>query len=108
MGYTTISAAKISQETCDNGVIIDVRTRDEHQTKRLGFAHIHIPMDEITPEILEGKYNLTKDTCLNILCLGGRRAEMVAAKLCSYGYCNVNVIEGGLIACEKCGHPIEN
>lgn len=105
-GYKIANADQLACATQNKIEIIDVRTHAEHAEKHLAHPHIHIPMDELTSKTLIQKYHLNKDSDLYILCLGGKRAAIVANKLTAEGFLNVHVIEGGLMACEKCGHAL--
>jgi hypothetical protein len=53
------------------------------------------------------RHGLDKDSDVYILCRSGKRATQAAEKFVSEGYRKVKVIEGGIIACEDCGHDIK-
>ena len=104
-GYKTIQADQLAAALQSGGAIIDVRTQAEHNEKCLTLPHIHLPMDELTPEALQAQ-GLVGQSPLYILCLGGKRAAAVATRLATQGFGNLHVIEGGILSCEKCGHDI--
>jgi len=104
--FKMISPDQIDHMLATGGTIIDVRTQAEHTDKCLEKAHLHIPMDQINAEVLRAKHGLGFNSTLYILCLGGKRAAVVAQQLASEGFTDVHVIDGGIMGCEKCGASI--
>lgn len=104
--YKHINAKDLDTDICRHGTILDVRTHAEHKDCRLAARHIHIPMDEITPNRLIHEHHLKKDDAIYILCLAGRRATMVADALSAHGFTNLFVIDGGLNACRACNQAL--
>lgn len=102
----TISANDLSKIDISNGVMIDVRTKMEHDEKRLTCAHAHIPLDQLNPRAFMTQNNLAADTPVYLLCRSGGRATQAAAQFIAAGYPNVSVIDGGIMACEQCGHAV--
>ncbi|HQO03835.1 MAG TPA: rhodanese-like domain-containing protein [Spirochaetota bacterium] len=78
-----------------NGVVLDVRSKEEHETVAFSLIHhvpvIHIPIDEIPSRIGE----IPKDKQVGTFCSSGVRATMVYFYLRVLGYNNVRIIEGG-------------
>lgn len=105
-GYKVIQANQLNDALRSDGAIIDIRTHAEYADRRLELTHTHLPMEEVTGEVLMQRYLLNKDSSIYILCLGGKRAAIVASRLADEGFKNIHLIEGGLMACEKCGHEI--
>ena len=101
-----ISAADLSKIDISKGVIIDVRTKMEHDEKHMTCAHAHIPLDQLNPRAFMIQHNLPTDTPVYLLCRSGGRATQAAAQFIAAGYPNVSVIDGGIIACEQCGHNV--
>ncbi len=106
-GFTTINAKELNHIDPNQGVILDVRTKMEHAETHIGFGHTHVPLDELKPTDLMMRHGLDKDSDVYILCRSGKRATQAAEKFAAEGYRNVKVIEGGIIACEDCGHDIK-
>lgn len=102
----SIKPDQLTPESCKSATIIDVRTEEEHAQACLDQPHIHIPMDAIDPAALVAQHGLSKDSMLYILCLGGKRAAVVAEALGKAGFTNVFVIEGGLMGCQACGQAL--
>ncbi len=102
----TIPASDLPKVDISHGVIIDVRTGVEHNEKRLTCAHAHIPLDTLNPRAFMNQNNLNADTPVYLLCRSGGRATQAAAQFMAAGYPNVTVIEGGIMACEACGHDV--
>lgn len=78
-----------------NAVMLDVRSKEEHETVAFSLIHhvpvIHIPIDEIPSRIGE----IPKDKQVGTFCSSGVRATMVYFYLRALGYDNVRIIEGG-------------
>jgi rhodanese-related sulfurtransferase len=105
--FTYIRAADLKPEDPGRGVILDVRTPMEHAEKRMGLAHEHVPLDELDPAQFMNSLGLGADAEICILCRSGKRAAQAAGKFTAAGYSNVKVVEGGITACENCGHDIK-
>lgn len=87
------------QEVKDTeAVILDIRTKAEHDNMRLMADHTFLPLDEI--EI--AKFAQEQNKQLLILCHSGGRAKMLCEMLIEAGLENTKVIEGGISSCKKC------
>ncbi len=87
-------------------LILDVRTHDEHEAAHLRRKHHHVPLDRLDAREFMTEEGLGHGDSVYILCKSGMRARAAAEKFCAAGYENVHVIEGGIIACEKCGEDV--
>jgi rhodanese-related sulfurtransferase len=106
-GYKIINANNLGQIDQKNSVIIDVRTLMEHGEKHLKIPHQHVPLDELDPKNFIQKCAIDKKTKIYVICRSGGRARKAAEKFAAENYENVFVIDGGLTACENCGHKVE-
>lgn len=104
--FSNISAQSLTSVDPNLGIILDVRTPMEHAEKHIGFGHAHVPLDQLDPKDFMLRHGLDRDAAVYILCRSGKRAAQAAEAFAAQGYRNVNVVEGGMIACEDCGHPI--
>jgi rhodanese-related sulfurtransferase len=105
--FTTIKAEKLNHIDPNQGIILDVRTKMEHAEKYIVFGHAHVPLDELKPADFMMRHGLDKDSDVYILCRSGKRATQAAEKFVAEGFRNVKVVEGGIIACEECGHDVK-
>lgn len=105
--FATINAKELDHMDPNQGIILDVRTKMEHAEKHIDFGHAHVPLDELKPSDFMMRHGFDKDGEVYILCRSGKRAAQAAEKFAAEGYKNVKVIEGGIIACEDCGHDIK-
>ncbi len=105
--YQTITAKELRNINLNNSIIIDVRTKMEHNEKRLACQHVHLPLDDLDLEKLQREHGLDYDSEIYLLCRGGARARQAADKFLVAGYKNIKVIDGGLLACESCGEKLE-
>lgn len=105
--FSTIRAQDLDNMDPNQGVILDVRTHMEHAEKHIGFGHAHVPLDDLKPTDFMIRHGFDRDADVYILCRSGKRATQAAEKFAAEGYRNVKVIEGGIIACEDCGHNIK-
>ena len=105
--FSKINAKDLSQVDPNQGIILDVRTKMEHTERHIDFGHAHVPLDELWPTDFMMRHGLDKDSDVYILCRSGKRAMQAAEKFVAEGYRNVKVIDGGIVACEDCGHDIK-
>lgn len=105
--YKIVTANQLNETEKSGGIIVDVRTPAEHTERQLKRKHEHIPLDQLNPKDFMMRRGLDKDAPVYLLCKGGTRARVAADKFVSEGYANVNVIEGGIIACEISGEPVK-
>ncbi|MBM3580045.1 MAG: rhodanese-like domain-containing protein [Alphaproteobacteria bacterium] len=105
--YQTVTPEKLRDFDSKNSVIIDVRSKVEHEGKRLRCSHIHAPLDQLDPQNLMQKHGLNEDAEIYFLCRSGGRARQAADRFFNAGFTNLKIIEGGLSACESCGEAVE-
>ena len=95
------------RELPQNALILDVRTRQEHQGIALDQNHFHVPLDQLDAKSFIQEHRLKPDRALYLLCRSGRRAKAAAKKFKKAGFSNVIVIRGGLIEAEKAGLKVK-
>ena len=89
-----------------NSIILDVRSEDEYAKERLALPHILIKADNVNPDEFMAEYNPDGKKMVNILCMSGGLASVVAEKFEEAGYSNVAVVVGGIIEAEYEGVQI--
>lgn len=100
----SVQAFKNHQDQHPDVCLIDVREEDEWKAMRIPGAHL-IPKDQLPSAI---KSLVPDRTCpVYLHCRGGVRSFQAAEHLITLGYENVYSIDGGLMAWEACGYPIE-
>lgn len=82
--------------------VLDVRTPLEHGEMNLPGAVLH-PLHQLDPGEVK---SLCKGGTCYVLCRSGKRAEAAAGQLEAAGLKDVVVIEGGILACEQAGLPV--
>lgn len=85
--------SKILSEKPKAQYLIDVRTDEEWKEVHASPA-IHIPMDQVSPEVLQ-KHAISKEDTLYIICASGGRSSKVVSNLKKQGYSNVVNVTGG-------------
>lgn len=85
--------------------VLDVRTPGEFQRVHVPDAQL-APLDQLNAENLADG-GIQKDAPLYLLCRSGHRATMAADRLERAGYSRCHVVEGGTLAWEKAGFPVE-
>jgi rhodanese-related sulfurtransferase len=82
--------------------LIDVREPDE-------FAAGHIPGITLIPmgEVAERLAEIPKDETVIVTCRTGNRSAQIADFLRDQGYSDVHNMEGGIVAWEEAGFPVE-
>ena len=85
--------------------ILDVRTPAEFEQIHVPGAQL-APLDQLKSEKLTDR-GIHKDLPLYLLCRSGQRATLAATWLESAGYRHCHVVEGGTLAWEAAGFPVE-
>jgi rhodanese-related sulfurtransferase len=86
--------------------LLDVRTPVE-------YAEIHahparnVPLDSLAPKKLFGSGDLAEDQAVYLLCRTGGRAKKAAEKFVKEGFPEAVVVEGGTLAWNEAGLPVE-
>ncbi len=104
--YKIVSADSIKNLHPDQGLLLDVRTDMEHGEKHMACGHIHVPLDQLNADRFMADHKLTKDSPVYILCRSGTRARKAADVFIEAGWTQIHVVEGGVTACEECGHTL--
>lgn len=92
---------KITRQDAGWEQVIDVRTPLEHREAHLPGAQHH-PLDALDAAAITGN-----GKPLYILCRSGKRAEQAQALLSRAGVEDCHVIEGGILAWQAAGLPVE-
>ena len=104
MTVTSIS----SQEFCtllkekQTPSVLDIRSTAEFENLKLDYDVFHIPMHDITNDLVKEKRTDTSKP-LYILCKMGPRAQTIAHFLSQHGQENLVVIDGGITGCKAEG-----
>jgi len=105
-GEGTIDAAGLAERVAAGTTdVLDVRTGAEFRAMRLRGSR-NVPLDAVTAEAARAGRPAAATGPTYIVCKGGGRARMAAAKLRAAGVACV-VVTGGTDACAKAGLPVE-
>ncbi len=85
--------------------LLDVRTPAEHAEIHVPGAHL-VPLDRLDPAKLASVDGFAKDKPLYVLCRSGNRAKQAAQRLEEEGFTQCHIVEGGMVAWEQAGLPI--
>jgi len=101
-----VTAARFGELLAKGDVdVVDVRTGAEHRACRVRGAR-HVPLESVSAESVAHGRPADAAGPTYLLCKGGSRARMAAAKLRAAGVACV-VVEGGTDACVAAGLPTE-
>lgn len=84
--------------------IVDVRRPEEYKEGHLKNS-ILLTLDKIDAKALQTLHD--KDQLLYVYCRTGKRSAQAAAQLQQIGYTNVHSMDGGIVAWQNSGFPIE-
>lgn len=105
-GATTVGAAELAaQIAAGTADVLDVRTGAEFRAMRVRGSR-NVPLDAVSAEAARAGRPAAAAGPTYVVCKGGGRARMAAAKLRAEGFPCV-VVEGGTDACAKAGLPVE-
>jgi rhodanese-related sulfurtransferase len=100
---TLISPADASRlGTSSDTVWLDVRTPMEHREVHVAGSRL-VPLDELDADALAREL---ADKKVVVICRSGNRARQAAAKLEAAGCGDVSVLEGGVLAWQTAGLPV--
>lgn len=102
-GYTDISVTEL-QEMLKNKDFTFVNVHIPFEGNIAG-TDVSIPYDQIEKHL--DQLPADKDARIVLYCRSGRMSAIAGEKLASLGYTNVMNFEGGMLAWEKAGLPIE-
>ncbi len=91
-------------EAGKNLVLIDVRTPIEHDEMRISGSHL-MPVDRLDAEVAKSAI-AGAEQCV-LICRSGKRAEQAFEKLRAAGCANLAILDGGVLAWESAGLPLE-
>ena len=87
----------------DDVYVIDVREQYEYDEKHIPNVTL-LPMSEIQGRVNE----IPKDKEVIVTCRSGNRSGQVTQFLQQNGFNNVHNMQGGIVAWEQAGYPVEN
>lgn len=100
---TTISPAR-TREIMGNALLLDVRTPVEFAEAHIAGSVLH-PLAELSPAEV-AKLAAGREATI-LVCRSGNRAGQAASKLSSSSLPNLAVLEGGVLAWDAAGFPLE-
>ncbi|HUV81657.1 MAG TPA: rhodanese-like domain-containing protein [archaeon] len=96
-----MSEAKIKVDSGEY-FILDVRTREEYDAGHIANA-ILIPSTDISGRLDE----VLKDMPILVYCRSGSRSAIASQELIDNGYADVYNMEGGIVAWQNAGYPVQ-
>lgn len=86
-----------------DALLLDVRTPAEYEEAHIAGSVLH-PLSELSPDEVRSLAS-GKSACV-IICRSGNRARQAADKLEASGLRNVQILDGGVLAWEAAGLPL--
>lgn len=83
-------------------MLLDVRTPEEYAEGHIAGALL-IPVQELAMRLHE----VPKDRQVYVYCRSGRRSSRAAAVLAEAGFNRIENVQGGIIAWQAAGYPVE-
>jgi rhodanese-related sulfurtransferase len=93
-----------SLQSGKNISLIDVRTPIEHEEMHIEGSHL-MPLDQLDPAAVKSASS-SAEQCV-LICRGGKRAEQAYQKLQAAGCSNLAILDGGVLAWEAKGLPLQ-
>ncbi|HSP41270.1 MAG TPA: rhodanese-like domain-containing protein [Luteolibacter sp.] len=85
--------------------LIDVRTPVEHEEMHIAGSRL-MPLDQLDPALAKA-VTAGAESCV-VICRSGKRAEQAVQKLRAAGCENLAILDGGVLAWESAGLPLEH
>ena len=86
----------------DNVIFLDVREQSEYDEGHIPDVKL-IPMNSVMDRLSE----IPKDKTVIVTCRSGNRSGQVTDYLRKQGFANVHNMQGGLVAWQGAGYPVE-
>lgn len=86
----------------DDVLVIDVREQTEYDAGHIANVTL-IPMGQIPNRLAE----IPKDKPVIVTCRSGNRSQQVTDFLRQQGYTNVHNMQGGIVAWQQAGYPVD-
>lgn len=93
-----------SLQSGKNIALIDVRTPVEHEEMRISGSHL-MPLDRLDPAAVKS-VSAGSEQCV-LICRSGKRADQAFQKLQAAGCEKLVILDGGVLAWESAGLPLE-
>lgn len=93
-----------SLQSGKNIALIDVRTPVEHEEMRIAGSHL-MPLDRLDPAAVKSA-SANAEQCV-LICRSGKRADQAFQKLQAAGCDKLVILDGGVLAWESAGLPLE-
>ena len=93
-----------SLQSGKNIALIDVRTPVEHEEMRISGSRL-MPLDQLDPAAVKSA-SANADQCV-LICRSGKRADAAFQKLQAAGCDKLVILDGGVMAWESAGLPLE-
>jgi rhodanese-related sulfurtransferase len=93
-----------SLQSGKNISLIDVRTPIEHEEMHIERSQL-MPLDQLDPAAVKSASS-SAEQCV-LICRGGKRAEQAYQKLQAAGCSNLAILDGGVLAWEAKGLPLQ-
>ncbi|MFH1357786.1 MAG: rhodanese-like domain-containing protein [bacterium] len=106
MNRITPKEAYDKRQNCAEALLIDVRTPKEYKVKHVVGA-VNIPLNDINCDCIKMLLDNKTDVPIMILCQSGTRSNMAFKKLDEECQANVLCVNGGTVAWEQEGLPVE-
>ena len=85
--------------------LIDVRTPVEYRQVHCAFAR-NVPLSDLDPKAVLAARSGAAGDPLYVICRSGGRGEQACAKFYAAGFPNAVNVEGGTLAWDECGLPV--
>ena len=96
------AAQRLEVPEAERPLVLDVREAYEHDAVRVP-GSLLVPLSEFAQRIAD----VPADRPLLVMCAAGRRSLVAADFLQRAGHRDVASVDGGIVAWERAGHPVE-
>lgn len=101
-GYQNVSVRDLQAAAEPNRIVLDVRQPDEYASGHVPAARL-LPLAEVAARAAE----LPKDAPIYVICHSGNRSKTASETLAKAGFKDVRNVQGGILAWQAAGFPVE-
>jgi len=102
-GYKDVSVQDLQAASEPNRIVLDVRQPEEYAGGHVPGARL-LPLGEVSSQAAE----LPKDAPIYVICRSGNRSKQASETLAQMGFKDVRNVQGGILAWQSAGYPLEH
>lgn len=85
------------------GLLIDLRSEADFAKEHIDGA-VNLPFEDFDPAVVLSQFSARP---IYLICTSGKKAAAAASELHNYGFFEINIVAGGILAWRVLGFPLQ-